>query len=101
MGKWGSSSWLPWLLALGMDVTSLKLLESGPALNAEDGKELHRRQLMLLMYLLRSPFYDRFSRNVLTVTLAKLSRFPLIGVLPQHLLQYLPYWQQLYSYTWE
>ena len=83
-----------------MDAASIKLLAEAK-LNAEERKELRRRQWNMLMYLLRSPFYDRYSRTVVAHTLLKLSRLPLVGVFPKQLNQYLPYWQRLYSYTWD
>ena len=97
---YGTTSWVPWLLSLSMDLSSLKLMEHG-TFNGDEKKEINRRQLMLLMYLLRSPFYDRFSKQILSSVLMKLSKVPLVGVLPKHLLRYLPYWQGLYSYTWD
>ena len=100
MKRYGSSSWLPWMLALSMDVSSLRSLREVP-LNREERKEINRRMLMLLMYLLRSPFYDRFSSRILSFWLTKLGRLPLVGVLPKQLNLYLPYWQSMYSYNWD
>lgn len=100
MRCFGTSSWLPWLLSLSMDTSSLKLFDQFHP-NREEKEEINRRQLMLLMYLLRSPFYDSISRKVLTAILMKFTRLPLIGLLPKHILQYLPHWQKLYSYTWD
>jgi len=100
MKCFGTSSWLPWLISLSMDASSLKLFEP-VRLNHDEKEEINRRQLMLLMYLLRSPFYDRISSKVLTAILIKLTRLPLVGLLPKHILQYLPHWQKLYSYTWD
>jgi len=100
MKCFGTSSWLPWLLSITMDASSLKSFDS-IKLNREEKEEINRRQLMLLMYLLRSPFYDKISSKILTPILLKLTRLPLIGLLPRHILQYLPHWQKLYSYTWD
>ena len=88
------------MLALSMDVSSLRSLREVP-LNREERKEINRRMLMLLMYLLRSPFYDRFSSRILSFWLTKLGRLPLVGVLPKQLNLYLPYWQSMYSYNWD
>lgn len=83
MGRCGTGSWIPWLAALGMDVASLKLIDP-TRMNLDEKQELKRRQLTLLMYLLRSPFYDRLSRRVLVYALTNFSRLPLIGILVQH-----------------
>lgn len=100
IGRYGSSSWIPWSLSLFMDVSSLKLLRLS-VYNSEDVKEIRRRQLTLLMYLLRSPFYDSFSRKIVLQTLTTLRTIPLIGVLPHHILQYMLFWQKIYFYTWD
>ena len=100
MGRCGTNSSIPWSLALALDIASIKLLKSG-VLNCDDQKEIRRRQLTLLMYLLRSPFYDRFSRKVIFQILTSLKKIPLIGVLPQQILQYALFWQKIYSYTWD
>uniref|UniRef100_G1SFV5 Peroxisomal membrane protein PEX16 n=1 Tax=Oryctolagus cuniculus TaxID=9986 RepID=G1SFV5_RABIT len=61
LGLWGQRSWTPWLLAGVVDVTSLSLLNDRKGLSRRERLELRRRTIMLLYYLLRSPFYDRFS----------------------------------------
>ncbi|XP_023071539.1 peroxisomal biogenesis factor 16 isoform X4 [Piliocolobus tephrosceles] len=61
LGLWGQRSWKPWLLAGVVDVTSLSLLSDRKGLTRRERRELRRRTVLLLYYLLRSPFYDRFS----------------------------------------
>nr|XP_034788347.1 peroxisomal biogenesis factor 16 isoform X2 [Pan paniscus] len=61
LGLWGQRSWKPWLLAGVVDVTSLSLLSDRKGLTRRERRELRRRTILLLYYLLRSPFYDRFS----------------------------------------
>ncbi|XP_012930439.1 peroxisomal biogenesis factor 16 isoform X5 [Heterocephalus glaber] len=61
LGLWGQRSWTPWLLSGVLDVTSLSLLSDKKALTRRERLELRRRTILLLYYLLRSPFYDRFS----------------------------------------
>lgn len=100
MACYGTTSWVPWTLALTIDVASLKLLKSG-TFSGDDRKEFRRRQFHLLMYLLRSPFYDRFSRKIIFDVLISLRKIPFIGGLPQQIFQYLLFWQKIYSYTWD
>ena len=83
-----------------MDLLSLKLIKV-EKLGMTDKKEIQRRKMMLILYLMRSPFYDCYSRNVLSVLLGTFSRLPIIGFLPKHIINYIPYWQQLYSYVWD
>ncbi|KAF3822031.1 hypothetical protein GH733_007405, partial [Mirounga leonina] len=61
LGLWGQRSWTPWLLSGAVDVTSLSLLSDRKGLSRRERLELRRRTILLLSYLLRSPFYDRFS----------------------------------------
>ncbi|KAF5920603.1 hypothetical protein HPG69_011183 [Diceros bicornis minor] len=61
LGLWGQRSWTPWLLSGVVDVTSLSLLSDRKGLTRRERLELRRRTILLLYYLLRSPFYDRFS----------------------------------------
>lgn len=57
----GQRSWTPWLLSGLVDVTSLSLLSDRKRLTRRERLELRRRTILLLYYLLRSPFYDCFS----------------------------------------
>lgn len=100
MRKFGVNSWIAWGLALAVDVSSLKLLKSG-VLSSEDVKEVNRRQLALLMYLLRSPFYDMFSRRAILKALNSVKGIPIVGLLRQPILNYLLYWQKIYFYVWD
>ncbi|XP_046312688.1 peroxisomal biogenesis factor 16 isoform X1 [Marmota monax] len=63
LGLWGQRSWTPWLLSAVVDVTSLSLLSDRKGLTRRERLELRRRTILLLFYLLRSPFYDRFSEK--------------------------------------
>ncbi|XP_022082744.1 peroxisomal membrane protein PEX16-like isoform X2 [Acanthaster planci] len=61
---WGQSSWKPWLLSLAADIASLQMLKSSKRYNRSERKELSNRSTMLLLYLLRSPCYDRYTDTV-------------------------------------
>ncbi len=61
--RWcGSKSWLQWLTPAVLDLASV--WGSGPpeSLFPEQRAELRRRTLLLLFYLLRSPFYEHVTR---------------------------------------
>ncbi len=52
-------SWKPWLLALATDVASLQLMGTPTCYpQGREKSEILRRRMLLLLYLLRSPFYD-------------------------------------------
>lgn len=97
----GKSSFKPWLVSSGLDISSLCLLGDGTTLNSQEQTELRRRALMLAMYLLRSPFYDRYSKEKLLQVLGALSTtVPGISLALVPLMEYLPVWQRIYFYTW-
>ncbi|XP_013786235.1 peroxisomal membrane protein PEX16-like [Limulus polyphemus] len=101
MGLYGTDSWKPWIVALGMDVSSLHLLRENEQLNHAEQLELTRRALMLVMFLLRSPFYDRFSREKILQILSSIARnIPVMKLFMYPLMEYLPEWQKSYFHTW-
>ncbi|XP_004436956.1 PREDICTED: peroxisomal biogenesis factor 16 [Ceratotherium simum simum] len=101
LGLWGQRSWTPWLLSGVVDVTSLSLLSDRKGLTRRERLELRRRTILLLYYLLRSPFYDRFSEARILFLLRLLAdHVPGIGLLTRPLMDYLPTWQKIYFYNW-
>ena len=102
MTVWGPRSWKPWLLSIVMDVTSLQIHKQMlRRLRPEQKQELSRRTFALLYYLMRSPFYDTYTKKRLMGFLYVMSkRVPLIGRLFAVLAESIPDWQQTYSYIW-
>jgi len=97
----GQSSWKPWIAAFGIDLTSVLLMGDSSKFNAEEREEMKRRAVMMLLYLLRSPFYDRYSRAKLLIFLGFLAnKVPLVRIVARPILEYLPIWQQVYFYVW-
>ncbi|XP_062950189.1 peroxisomal biogenesis factor 16 [Cynocephalus volans] len=101
LGLWGQRSWTPWLLSGVVDVTSLSLLSDRKGLTRRERLELRRRTILLLYYLLRSPFYDRFSEARILFLLQLLAdHVPGVGLVTRPLMDYLPTWQKIYFYSW-
>ncbi|XP_043437018.1 peroxisomal biogenesis factor 16 isoform X1 [Prionailurus bengalensis] len=101
LGLWGQRSWTPWLLSGVVDVTSLSLLSDRKGLTRRERLELRRRTILLLYYLLRSPFYDRFSEARIHFLLQLLTdHVPGVGLVARPLMDYLPTWQKIYFYSW-
>ncbi|XP_069686339.1 peroxisomal membrane protein PEX16 isoform X2 [Periplaneta americana] len=100
----GQKNWKPWLLALSVDLTSLQLYknrQSGQALSRRQRLELSRRSVGLLLYLLRSPFYEHHTCDRLQNLLHSLSNnLPLARVVCNPIAQYIPQWQDTYFYMW-
>ena len=58
----GENSWKPLILSLVLDCSSLSLHSQAECLTERERRELVRRRMALLFYLLRSPLYDRKSK---------------------------------------
>lgn len=101
MFVFGQTSWKPWLISCGVDVTSLALMGDSSELNDEERSELSRRTLLLLFYLLRSPFYDNYSKTRILGFLKFMTEtVPGVSLFLNPMLDYLPTWQKIYFYNW-
>ncbi|CAI9546434.1 unnamed protein product [Staurois parvus] len=101
LALWGQKSWKPWLLAAALDVGSLSILRDIPEVSRREQAELRRRTLLLLYYLLRSPFYNRYTEIRLLLLLRLLGDYvPGLGLVARPLMDYLPVWQKIYFYNW-
>lgn len=96
--------WKPWILSLGLDLLSLRLYNREAKkgeLTRMEREELIRRRLSLLLYILRSPFYDNCSRVRIYSLLNTLSRtVPFAKLMTEPVAKYLPHWQETYFYMW-
>lgn len=101
LAAWGQKSWKPWIMSAALDVTSLSLMSDTKTLNKRERAELRRRAFLLLYYLLRSPFYDRYSETRIIFLLRLLADYiPGVGLVARPLIDYLPVWQKVYFYNW-
>ncbi|XP_054713045.1 peroxisomal membrane protein PEX16-like [Uloborus diversus] len=102
VGAFGELSWKPWVVALGIDIASLHMLKENEKFNRTERIEINRRALTMLIYLLRSPFYDQVSKTHIINLLKQLAdTIPGSGLILRPLIEYLPEWQQSYFYTWD
>ena len=64
-------------------------------------REMMRRRMSLLLYLLRSPLYDQKSKRII-VTILKFAKdnIPLLGTMAKAVLHNLSEYQDMYFYTW-
>lgn len=70
-------------------------------LSRDQGLQLSKRYLHLLLYLLRSPFYEKYSKDRLNSSLQSIGKsVPLAHVITTPLQQYIPFWQSNYFYMW-
>ncbi|KAJ7994604.1 hypothetical protein DPEC_G00251190 [Dallia pectoralis] len=101
LGMCGRGSWKPWLISGAVEITSFGLMSDTKSLNRRERAEVKRRAFLLLYYLLRSPFYDRFSEAKILFLLRFLTDYiPGVGLVARPLMEYLPVWQKIYFYNW-
>uniref|UniRef100_A0A1B6LMU6 Peroxisomal membrane protein PEX16 n=1 Tax=Graphocephala atropunctata TaxID=36148 RepID=A0A1B6LMU6_9HEMI len=100
----GPQNWKPWILAFAMDILSLQLVKgnaAGSNMSRRQSLELSRRQVSLLLYLLRSPFYERQTRDRLQrLVTSCCDSVPFISYVLKPLAEYIPHWQHIYFYMW-
>ncbi|CAN1236766.1 Peroxisome biogenesis protein 16 [Linum grandiflorum] len=90
--KYGVRSWVPWFVSLAVDVigvgfvtplSKLQFRERDQQIHLNDLEkhELRRRKLLWAFYLMRDPFFGKYTRQRLDKTEKTLEPVPLVGVL--------------------
>ncbi|KAL5062095.1 hypothetical protein RYX36_023832 [Vicia faba] len=90
--KYGIWSWTPWFLSLAIDTISnsiLSLITTTVAgenqkmihISAPEKDEVKRRKLLFVLYLMRDPFFSKYTRRKLESTEKVLEPVPIIGFL--------------------
>ncbi|KAM3625798.1 uncharacterized protein V6R79_017729 [Siganus canaliculatus] len=101
LGLCGKQSWKPWLVSGALELSSFAVLNEVKFKNRWERAEMKRRTFLLLYYLLRSPFYDKYSEHKILFLLRLLAdHVPGIGLVARPLMDYLPTWQKIYFYNW-
>uniref|UniRef100_A0A3Q3WNV5 Peroxisomal membrane protein PEX16 n=1 Tax=Mola mola TaxID=94237 RepID=A0A3Q3WNV5_MOLML len=101
LGLCGNQSWKPWLVSGVLELSSFAVLNEKKFQNQYERAEMRRRTFLLLYYLLRSPFYDKYSeRKILFLLRLLADHIPGIGLVARPLMDYLPTWQKIYFYNW-
>ncbi|XP_054463760.1 LOW QUALITY PROTEIN: peroxisomal biogenesis factor 16 [Anoplopoma fimbria] len=101
LGLCGKQSWKPWIVSGVLELSSFAVLNDVKFLNRWEKAEMRRRTFLLLYYLLRSPFYDKYSEEKILFLLRLLAdHVPGIGLVARPLMDYLPTWQKIYFYNW-
>uniref|UniRef100_A0A3Q2VLE1 Peroxisomal membrane protein PEX16 n=1 Tax=Haplochromis burtoni TaxID=8153 RepID=A0A3Q2VLE1_HAPBU len=96
LGLFGKQSWKPWLISGVLELSSDIKFQ-----NRWERGEMRRRAFLLFYYLLRSPFYDKYSEEKILFLLRLLAdHVPGVGLVARPLMDYLPTWQKIYFYNW-
>lgn len=116
MGAFGTKSWISYLTSMAMDLSSLYLVRNPVPLQRSDGEqppaevyrfnmnermELGQRASSLLLYMLRSPFFDEYTKQKALEGLSSTAdSIPLVGGFLKTFINYIPDWQKDYFRTW-
>ncbi|XP_017003920.2 peroxisomal membrane protein PEX16 [Drosophila takahashii] len=102
MGLFGQRSWKQYAVALSIDLYSIHLYRQHRDLMSKQQKlELSRRCINILYFLVRSPFYDSFTKTRLERILDFVaSSVPIAKMVAAPLKDYIPTWQSTYFYLW-
>ncbi|XP_042499451.1 peroxisome biogenesis protein 16 [Macadamia integrifolia] len=107
--KYGVRSWMPWLVSLAVDLTGMGFLSyvtrpqsNGSAkhfpLSTSEQNEIKRRKLLWALYIMRDPFFSKYTRQRLDNTEKLLEPIPVIGVLTAKLIELIVGAQSRYTY---
>lgn len=101
-GVFGTKSWKSYSVALLMDIMSIRLYyKKQHLLTKEQRLELSRRSCSVLMFLLRSPFYEAISKRRIDRLIDLFAnRIPFAKTICEPLKDYIPQWQDTYFYMW-
>ncbi|KAL4188138.1 hypothetical protein AMTRI_Chr09g22410 [Amborella trichopoda] len=103
--KHGVRSWKPWMLSLAVDFAAMGILSfvtnggKHHILSSEETNELKRRKLLWALYLLRDPFFSKYSRCRIENTEKYLNPIPLVGFLTAKFVELIIGAQTRYTYT--
>lgn len=100
LGLCKSKSWVPFLLAIGLDIYSLRGLGYLRHPTDRQANELSRRKFESLLYLFRSPLYDEITEHRLVSAVNFVSNIPVLGLFTDGIMDYLPDWQKIYFAVW-
>lgn len=101
-GIFGMRSWKSYGVSLIIDLISLRMYQKhAERLSPKQRLELSRRTVALLFYLMRSPFYEKFTQRKLHMLLTTIADVvPFSSTICNPLLEYIPQWQKTYFYMW-
>lgn len=99
---YGQDSWESYCVALCTDLVSLRLnRKNSNLLTPEEKLEMSRRFAGTLMYLIRTPFYEKYTERKMMDSLKAFGTFiPFSGLIQQQLIQFIQHWREAYFYMW-
>jgi len=96
---YGQNSFWPWIISLLFDISFVRCV-SQKKLNKAETAEISKRKLQLLLYILKSPFYDLLSESETLIKIKQSTdKIPLIGNLLPVVADVLKLYNSRYFYT--
>uniref|UniRef100_A0A7N0UZK5 Peroxisomal membrane protein PEX16 n=1 Tax=Kalanchoe fedtschenkoi TaxID=63787 RepID=A0A7N0UZK5_KALFE len=107
--RYGLRSWIPWFLSLSVDLTSMGILAKVTTtqdsrrtrkhhLSPPENDEMKRRKLLLALYLMRDPFFSKYTRQKLEKTEKTVEPIPIIGLVASKIVELMIGAQSRYTY---
>ncbi|KAJ3128002.1 Peroxisomal membrane protein pex16 [Nowakowskiella sp. JEL0407] len=96
--KYGKESWKPWVLSLGLELSSFAAMWNKP-ISALEKDEYKRRVLLIFLYLVRNPFYQQFTKPRIDSVIESSSKIPIVSLFSAILKEYQPLWEEYHFYT--
>lgn len=107
--KYGIRSWIPWFLSLAVDCIGMGVLSKVTSsvgrrkqepfcLSISEKDEVKRRKLSWALYLMRDPFFSKYTRQRLESTKKVLEPVPAIGFLTEKIVELIIGAQTRYTY---
>jgi len=98
--KYGLRSWRPWILSLLIDCIS-SLMSARVSCSKQKQEEKVRRALVLSIYLMKSPFFDVYTKHYLDHFLNSLQSIPYLSSLALWSKKSITEYQEIYFYLWK
>ncbi|XP_062157478.1 peroxisome biogenesis protein 16 isoform X1 [Alnus glutinosa] len=107
--KYGIRSWIPWFLSLAVDFVGMGILSNVTKSGGQDKEqrfhlsisekdEIKRRKLLWALYLMRDPFFSKYTRQRLESTKNVLEAVPIVGFLTEKIVELMIGAQTRYTY---
>jgi peroxin-16 len=95
VGLYGYKSWKPYFLSMFFDAYSIyQYYKHRNFMTSDQKKELSRRCVNLLLYILRSPFYDKYSSDKIDAFMKAISmKIPFAKLIVEPYRAYIPNYQ--------
>lgn len=100
VGLYGYDSWKSYFLSMFLDSYSIyQYYKHRNFMTADQKKELSRRCVSMLLYILRSPFYDKHASDKIDAFMRAISKnIPFARLIVEPYRQYIPQYQSTYFY---